>query len=91
MKRIKYRKHRDRDIYFTKQLVAGAKAINATIINRSQQVDNSGFQIIIHDLTDGVILYEELCKSFDKAKKVIKSKFKELGVKIDDEVRKKVG
>lgn len=87
MTRIKYKKHPDRNIYFTKQFLAGKKLVNATIINRD--TDNR-FQVIVHDLNDGIIIYEQLCVSFASAKRVVKNKFKEVGVEIADEVRKKL-
>jgi len=85
MTRIKYRKHPDRDIYFTKQYLTGNKLVHGTIISRDDR-----YQVIINDLNEGVLLYEQLCASFNSAKKVVKNKFKSLGVDIADEVRKKI-
>lgn len=90
MKRIRYRKHEDRPIYFSNQYLAGTKLLSATIINRSDQDVSSGYQVIINDLNKGELVYEQLCISFLSAKKVVKNKFIQLGVKVEDEVRKKI-
>lgn len=89
MKRIRYKRNIDRPIYYSGQYLAGKKILHATIIHR-EDGDNPGYQVIINDLDQGILLYDELCKSYEKAKKVVKEKFKEYGLKIDDEVRKKV-
>lgn len=88
MKRVTYKKHPTKDnLYFTKQFVTDtAKLINGTIIKR----ENLEFQVIIHELNEGIVLYDEVCKSFNAAKHCVKKKFIEFGVKIDAELRKKI-
>ena len=88
MIRITYKKHPRKNIYFTKNMIAGNKAVYGTIINR----DSDGkFQCIVTDLSEGNVIYNQLCETFASSKRVIKNKFKELGVVIYDEVRKKIG
>lgn len=87
MTRITYRKHADRDIYYSKTYMAGKMLLHATIIHKE---DTHKFQVIINDLVDGVLVYEQLCTDYAMAKRVVKNKFKQLGVKLEDEIRKKV-
>lgn len=85
MTRIKYQKHHDRNIYFTKQYLAGNKILHATIINKDDK-----YQVIVNDMNAGVMLYEQLCASFNSAKRVVKNQFKIHGLDIASEVRKKI-
>lgn len=87
MTRISYRKHPERNIYFTKHFPAGTKVLHATIINRE---NDDRFQVIINDINAGVLVYEQLCSSFVSAKRIVKNMFKTLGVDLKDEVRKKL-
>ena len=87
MTRITYKKHPERDIYFSKQFHAGKMLLHATIIHKE---DTHKFQVIINDLADGIMVYEQLCQDYNMAKRVVKNKFKFLGVKFDDEVKKKI-
>lgn len=87
MTRIKYRKHHEKNIYFTKQYMAGTKIVHATIINRE---NDNRYQVIVNDINEGVLLYEQLCASFESAKRVVKNQFILHGVDIKAEVRKKI-
>lgn len=84
--RITYKRHPERNIWFSKQFQAGNKIVNATIINRE---GDGNFQVIIHDLNAGIILYEQLTQTMTAAKRVVKNKFKEVGVTLLDEIRGK--
>ena len=87
MTRIKYTKHSDRNIYFSKQYLAGNKILHATIINKE---GDTRYQVIVNDMNEGVLLYEQLCASFNSAKRVVKNQFKLHGLNIADEIRKKI-
>ncbi len=87
MIRINYKKHKDRDIWFTKNYLTGKKIVQGTIIHRDK---DHKFQVIINDLNVGELLYEQLCEDFAHAKRIVKNMFKLYGVGIDDEVRKKL-
>lgn len=89
MTRIIYRKHPEREIYFTKQYPAGNKILHATIINKVNE-ETDRYQVIINDMNQGVLLYEQLCASFESAKRVVKNQFILQGVDIKSEIRKKI-
>lgn len=85
MTRLTFNKNETGDILTTKQFIAREKVINAHIIIKEDK-----FLFIINDLTSGKILSHGCTNTLAKAKKNIKLEFKQLGIIIYDELRKKL-
>lgn len=85
MTRITYTKNNKGDVLTTKEMLARDKVVNANIL-----IKDDGFYYVITDLGTGTKLVNGVCKNITEAKKLLKQKFKDLGVVITDEVRKKI-
>lgn len=86
MTRLRYETTMDGSISETKEMIAREKVIKGQIVLQT----NNTFDCHIIDVGSGTILVHKNTDTFNKAKKIIKNKFKDLGVLIFDEVRKKL-
>lgn len=85
MTRLIFTKNKEGNVYTTHEVLAREKVINGHVI-----VKDDGCHYLITDLGSGKLLAQGVERTVTMAKKVIKAKFKELGVVMHDEVRKKV-
>lgn len=87
MTRLIFVKNQDGTQYTTKETIAREKIIRGCI---TINVDGL-FNYYILDVGNGNFLANGTIDNFSKTKSLIKTKFKELGVIFDNEIRKKVG
>jgi len=83
MTRLTFTKNERGDVLKTKQLIAREKVIDAHILLRED-----GYYYFVNDIDNDIVLLHGVTSQISVAKKLIKDKFKELGVIILDEVRK---
>lgn len=85
MTRLIFTKNQSGTIHTTKEVLAREKVINAHVM-----ITDTGVKYIVTDLGSGQLLANGGAKNITEAKKIIKAKFKDLGVLFHDEVRKKL-
>ncbi len=85
MTRLTFDRNEAGDILTTKQFIARDKVINGHIIIKEVMC-----LYFVSDLDSGKVIHHGVCENVSSAKKFIKNKFKELGVIMYDEVRKKL-
>ena len=85
MTRLVFHKNEDGTTYSTNQFIAREKLIIAHVVYCGDH-----WMYLVIDLGAGNILFKGNYDTIHKCKSMVKLVFKDLGVKIHDEVRKKV-
>lgn len=85
MTRLVFEKNEAGNVYSTKEFLAREKVINGHVL-----VKDDGCHYLVTDLGSGKILSTGIARNITLAKKAVKDKFKDLGVVVHDEVRKKL-